>query len=953
MLLNSLRALEFSGDLIEWFWNFGIQRKGSYKLSTRDWLREVYEANERIAQVEESGKSLRPAFALWGPSQAGKSTLLSNFLDERVWGNLQPDDPVDATKSGLCWPGSDPCVFFVDLPKDQMHRAKGLVSMNPYTGGRDASAVLTRFVRGSLEELPGSYHVPFPKYPVELRFLGEKQLLHALAMGYDSECLGRPNPERTQDVWEQREWSQAEFVNELDRFNLDFPVSETAAVNRQAFEIILCLCEVLEDLVMARVRRFQKLALSARAEDWQGMICSLLEQRSLLASPENAREFVARVLWDGSPLLSEFYGKLLKMLAVVQEQMAGRTVLTSLKVAASLLDMDTYELAGRDPGRLPRIGGRVEGNRVFVDLDAGTALVHNVEEFGLLQGLVWEMVVPVNFDHLSPSPFTRFLAKGDLLDFPGVANEAANAVRRIVVWTDIPDKLGVSLDKDQKFSSHQFFSKILKRGKTASIVSTYAKRLTIDGFTIFLYLDKFPPVNADQIQNGISTWWGCMARGYDEKLGGKSPLPLNLALTWWKGLFDDYKSLERQGQEYFATKAGILRTLGRVANPGVVWSSCALNYYKYDRGKPADDWIPAQELFGALVKEKEILLQFGSRQIRESLEATLRGKGEDSLKPAFDAWFRRFQGELPSDSGLKTLQVMLEDREQGGAAYLLTLLCAQLDELAEGSQLNRAKILEETRQREAARLEQLLQGEFIFPPPEPRDIRRENLRRFQANLEQATTRTSGGRTQLLTEEGMRPVNQALRELLNVDYSVLELLPINRNINQEFILRQYQNWIRKQAGRWQGVGVSGAGAPPYWDLLGLTSQVMVEMYLNSLVESITPAQMEETARWLREDVRASREEGTGASRRNDHRRFLAVKMSNLLVGNHPTDYDGASKPPSYAVLVEPFLTKQLPRLLNASVQFLVQVDVAGTKELESLCARYGMPRPAPEPGGTQS
>jgi hypothetical protein len=957
MSLKSSQVLDFSRELIGWFWKFGITRKGAYKLSTGDWLREVYDANERAAQAEESGKNLRPAFALWGPSQAGKSTLLSNFLDEKVWGNLQPEDKVDGTRSGLYWPGADPCVFFVDLPKNQMHRAEGLISMNPYTGGRDASAVLTRFVRGSLEGGEGAYHVRFPKYPVQLRFLGEKQVLHGLAMGYDSECLGNP-----QDAWQQKEWSQVEFVNALDQFNMAHAVSETAPVSRQAFEIIHCLCEVLEDLVTARVRRFQKLALSARTEDWQSMIHSLLEQRSLLASPENARKFAAQLLWDGAGPISDFYGKLLKMLGKIEEFAGGKTVgeekmvgggktvYTSLKVATKLLDMDTYDLVERGQP-LPRICQRTEEDAVFVDLEEGKPVIENVEEFGSLQGLVWEIVVPVNFGNLSPSPFTQFLEKGDLLDFPGVANELANDVKRIAAWSDIPESLRAPLDKGQIFSPYLFFSKILKRGKTASIVSTYAKRLTIDGFTIFLYLDKHPPVNADQIQSGINTWWSCMAQGYDEKLGGRSPLPLNLALTWWKTYFDDFKSLERQGQEYFAGKSGILRAMGRISNPGVLWSSWALNYYKYDRGKPADpdDPIPTAELYGALLKEKEILLQFASAPIRQSLEAGLsewEGMGDKNLKQRFEAWAKQQGERLASDPGLRTLKVMLEDRDKGGSADLLTLLTAQLDELAKGKQRNRAKILEESKQQEAARLERLLQGEYIFPPPEPRDIRRENLEKLRNNLEQATTRKKGNKVELLTEEEMRPVNLALRELLNVDSASLELLPtFNHSINEAFILRQYQAWIRRQTARWRAPE-AGESHPSSWSLLGLTSPVLVEVYLNNLVESITPKQREEMAQWLREDVRAGHEGAVGTMRRNDHRSFLAVKMSNLLTGNHPVDYDGESKPASYAVVIEPFVRQQLPALINASVHALVQVDVPGTKELEALCDEYQIERPVP-------
>ena len=487
MPLDPSKALDFSKELIDWFWTYGIGRPGNYALSTRDWLRRLYAANHQLAQVAAAEKNLRPAFALWGPSQTGKSTLLSNFLDHNVWDQLQLDDPVDGTRSGLYWPGADPVVFFVDLPQDQMDRAKGVVSINPYTGGRDASAVLTRFVHGALVGSGGGHRVLFPKYPAELRFSGEKQILSALAMGYDSECLGRP-----QAQWQQKEWVQEEFLNELDRFNLEQAVAEGVPADRRAYEIVHGLCEVLEDLVFAGVRRFEKLALSCRqAGEWQGILHSLLEQRSLLSSPERAREFAGRILWDGSPKITRFYNELLRKLAWLQEQWGDKTVHCTHKAAALLLNMDAYDLIQKGQQKLPRLFSRVEGERVFFDLDDGGEPAEpfaNVDEFGLLQGLVSEILMPVNFANLPPSPFREFLDKSDLLDFPACQTTwpASNPDRG--VGRNPGPRAKPSLR--QRFSTCRFFAKILKRGKTAS---SWCLRQAVDHrrFTIFLFLDRF------------------------------------------------------------------------------------------------------------------------------------------------------------------------------------------------------------------------------------------------------------------------------------------------------------------------------------------------------------------------------------------------------------------------------------------------------------------------------
>jgi hypothetical protein len=181
---------------------------------------------------------------------------------------------------------------------------------------------------------------------------------------------------------------------------------------------------------------------------------------------------------------------------------------------------------------------------------------------------------------------------------------------------------------------------------------------------------------------------------------------------------------------------------------------------------------------------------------------------------------------------------------------------------------------------------------------------------------------------------MRRLNHALRQLLNVDYTDLEMLPsASHEITEEFILAQYRTWIRKQAARWTPEAASGTA--PEWHMLGIANSTQVETYLTSMVESLTP-QIKETAEWLRE-LRAEQDD-LHRIRRVNYLPFLALRMSNLLVGNHSFGYV-KDLAPSYQVLVKPFLEMQLPRLIDAPVAAKSLVPVPGTAELRKLCAVY--------------
>ena len=115
--------------VLDWYWQAGVQRAGEYDLSGA-WLDQLYQLRDAALAVEAASAAGRPCMALWGPSQSGKSTLLSRYLDA----------PPDANAvSALQWDPEAP-VAFVGRPDKP-----DCVHLNPYNQQRDASGCVTRF----------------------------------------------------------------------------------------------------------------------------------------------------------------------------------------------------------------------------------------------------------------------------------------------------------------------------------------------------------------------------------------------------------------------------------------------------------------------------------------------------------------------------------------------------------------------------------------------------------------------------------------------------------------------------------------------------------------------------------------------------------------------------------------------------------------------------------------
>ena len=196
-------------------------------------------------------------------------------------------------------------------------------------------------------------------------------------------------------------------------------------------------------------------------------------------------------------------------------------------------------------------------------ISGGAALARDNDDFGLFQGLVWELRIPLRRDVLRERApvLCDFLEVADLLDFPGVANNYGNATKH--------------KDGDLAGKPVVMLTEVLKRGKTASIVVTGARSLDIDGFSLLMRLGKFPaqPV---QLVAGISSW--LRAFGHPWPPHGKA-MPLNLIMTFCADLVNKVMSAGlRDGLQGCFDQ---LKSLGHLADPKVV-NALATNYPQFN-----------------------------------------------------------------------------------------------------------------------------------------------------------------------------------------------------------------------------------------------------------------------------------------------------------------------------------------------------------------------------------
>ena len=237
-----MKVQEGIAALKDWFWIHGRLRTGEYALAG-EWLDNLYRLQDEATSTARALESSKPCLALWGPSQTGKSTLLSSYIDH---------PSTNTVCSILQWLPGSPVVF---SPRENIPSQS--VILNPHNFGSDASGCATRFtLRDAL---------PDPQHPVELTLANEKQILYALATGYITECNTRTS------AGTDRTLSPEAILQQLE--NLTHGIT-SAQLSRSGRESLQCIADVLGSLIADDWQRYRPL----KAE-WPGLRARLLPGR--------------------------------------------------------------------------------------------------------------------------------------------------------------------------------------------------------------------------------------------------------------------------------------------------------------------------------------------------------------------------------------------------------------------------------------------------------------------------------------------------------------------------------------------------------------------------------------------------------------------------------------------------------------------------------------------------
>ena len=500
--------------------------------------------------------------ALWGPSQTGKSTLLSKYIDKA-------EDDI-GLESALTWHPSDPVRFVVGRDKSSR-----VTVLNPFNFGADASGCVSRF--------SSKDQVPDPLHAVEIVVASDMQILHALAVGYLSECEPR------NAKGEVTSWDSDSFKALIERMK---PSGPPKSPTRESFEFLQSLAETIDLLVMSEAIRYPSLKAN-----WHSILrAQLLDTPWFQASAEQAEAFAFEFLWDSWKSITDTYRRLAAKRRSLASQWGERVIRCSYRVAALLLDIDAFKKSAENP----EVGATVNSLRYQVGAESvvldvggqGSSLVAGQDDFGLTQGLVWELHFSLNRAILIERAPTldSFFSIADLIDFPGVANDYGSAERHN------DNKVGADL--------RIALTEVLKRGKTASIVVSRARARDIDGFSLLMRLGKFP-AQPRQLVAGISSW--LEAFGHSPPPNGK-PMPINLVMTFCANLVNQViQSGTRQGLQPCFEQ---LKGLGWLADPKTV-NSVATNYPQFNECTILGEEAEKQTALEAILKDPAFDLRFG------------------------------------------------------------------------------------------------------------------------------------------------------------------------------------------------------------------------------------------------------------------------------------------------------------------------------------------------------
>jgi len=711
--------------------------------------------------------------ALWGPSQAGKSTLLSRYFDSRL-----PAADRTAPHSALQWSPLEPVVFL-----GRQDTPPACVQLNPYNQGADASGCVSRFVLTDV--------VDDPVHPVELRLSTEPQILHSLAAGFLSECSQR-GPDAQETFFDQH------TIEELLGRYANMPARP---VNRLAYERLRTVADILEDLTAAEWPRYRNLR-----QLWDTLRPRVLGQHALVSSQELADDFAAKLFWNAEENISALFQRLRQMREQIQELAGTKRIFCSYRVAKLFLNINSYQDCLAIPAQEAELDVRysTDASRVLLDHSAADRIFSSPADFGLWQGLAWELLFSVNaatIAETAPQAFA-FLKQTALLDFPGVALAMPGGVKKAAA----------------EMTSKELLTQVLKRGKTASVVAHRVRELSIDSFCLLIRMST-PPAQPDQLIHGIKAWLNALHLPLPPS---SKEVPLNLILTFGAKVVNDELFALRNGRPKgnFENVFAWLDQLGPLATTG--WPTYfAITYPRWPAGRIDGTHAEIETVFQDIIQHPAFANRFGQQS--------------NSIKAMF------LGGDTPDGDG--------------GVGFVL-------ERLIEEARQSRIPLMLVERERDNVDHIQALLNEAL--PLDNSEQRKVELQTWKRAIQEGIRKF---RTQQPEGDAAMRFSLLLRQVLNVDPQLLELLPLQCATTDvtPYIGRQFNaRWLQ-----------SRRRYPNDWASIGLKDQTSTERLLGYLCEhALRDGSL---AQWIRRDLGqiAHREEAQYA------RRFLATKMGDAL------------------------------------------------------------------------
>ena len=502
-------------ELINWYWEYGIKRgmdpndpdRELRKISIGGWFDPLMSIIERNKDIK-ANIGNKCCLALWGPSQSGKSTLMSRYIDG--YRN-------DGSDSALTWDEDKKTRF--SPPEDGiLVIPENTLIFNPFNNNSDASGVATRYILKSSESDDVN-----KQYPVEIKLTNRMQIIQSLSRGYLSECEFSD---------EQTNFTQETFLDEL--------LSDSTDCSVKSLDAYLLLKDIANAIeAMQSDERFNNLF---KKGEWSKKIRKTLVSAATLVSDINkAEEFLTKIFWDSNKTLTSFYKKLQGLLFSLSEEWKNCKILATLEVGALLLDIDTFknydspngEQGEKIKDKVQKLNYVREGNEIHVFIGNMGSRISG-DEFGYFQALCSELTVPLKREALEVIPekncFLNLLEKCDILDFPGISNKDTGGVRG-----DAENNVLVNLNTCKLAD---VFTRVFKQGKTQCFVYNYAKHYGIDAFAILVRTANHMTIPKPQLLNaGIKDW----IQSYDSewKIGQKTDMPIFVNMTFFSTLLNN------------------------------------------------------------------------------------------------------------------------------------------------------------------------------------------------------------------------------------------------------------------------------------------------------------------------------------------------------------------------------------------------------------------------------